>query len=268
MAASVEDIDHVIANGSSHTMQTLNGIPQQVSRMARVIGLTPGVGAPFEATAAQALPTIGSPHPNSNDLILEDYSVTMDGGDAAMVECIYRWQDPGTWQTPDGENPTQPKWQGGVAVEQVTLYKGADDKALAVTYTPAGQDETVTTPVTMIVTEPRAALTVPIMMETKFPGAIALQWVGRVNSAMWNGGSAREWMCTSTPFTLIDNSTSPPKWEFTFEFVHNRDTHDPQGVVTDPATGFPIEDWKTLKAFLRLKDHYPLKDFNTLFPGA
>lgn len=242
------------------SVSTQDGIVSQTVRRFRVTGLTAGTNAPFEALSAIGLPRRGFRHPSDTTLVLQNYSVEMDGPTNAFVDCIYQKEN-GEPLDPENDELQQPEWEGGITLEQITIYKDKDGNPLTVTY----KGQTVAAPVTVL--QPRPSLTVPKIIATKYPGAEMRNWVPTVNKTPWNKGAAKTWMCVAAPFRVVDNFSDPPRYRFIFQFIYKAEGHKPEGVYLDPTTGVPPSDWFEQGAFVSF-DHYPEIDFNDLFPAS
>lgn len=232
------------------------GVTQEAIRVAKVSGLTAGESAPFNAVTADGMPLKGSAHPNDSTLLLEDYRVSMNGGTFATVDLVYRRQE---FAIQPDEEGYQANFSGGTALETIQTQKDKNGDPITVTHNGVTQGGFIN------VTIPRSSLNVSAIDAQTEPGSISTAWVGKVNSANWNGGEPGTWMCTSVTFDAFDLSVAPPKWRFNFSFTHRAEGWNPDVVFIDPTTGKPPsglvegEGYKTI-------EYFETKDFGQTFP--
>lgn len=101
------------------------------------------------------------------------------------------------------------------------------------------------------------------------PQSFAQQWRGHVNSALWRGGIAETWLCTSVEYELYllsPPNLGPPLWTLTWTFQYDPAKWEVGVRYTDPRTGKAPSD---LIPGVGIKpvDWYPQLDFNGRFPG-
>lgn len=84
---------------------------------------------------------------------------------------------------------------------------------------------------------PSASLEFSFRFVTSTPGVIARNWAEHVNSAAWNAGAPRTWMCTRVDFEQQDFVPENKVWDFTIAFEHDETTWDNKVFFRDPSTG-------------------------------
>lgn len=165
----------------------------------------------------------------------------------------------------------KPVITGRASLQQITTENDANSDPITVSYTfpaddPDWPSETKVQRGTIQVLEPRPAFVIPRIEETDEPGALAMQWIGYLNSDTWNNAGPRRWMCIDVPFEPIDLTTNPQKWLLAYQFERAQISHDPDAVFIDPRTGRPPSDLVAGVGYKTIA-YNPERSFNEKFPA-
>ena len=260
------------------------GLVQEITATARVEGMTStDSGWVTEALSATGLPASGSSLvlASGETLYLEGRNPSLIDGErtSATVQLSYKRRDGSS-----SETGGVPVLEGGTALKQIRTQKDRNGAPITVSHlwpddskatypdgTPkAGTTEEVNAEIDVMV--PMSTLSGEIIVQTSTPGAISQNNAGHLNSATWQGGAARTWMCTAVTFRLLDNTTTPPLYSMRFNFEYDDQTwdNDTTAVFIDPQTSqVPLIDAGDLplpngKEVVKV-EYFPTTDFNQDF---
>jgi hypothetical protein len=114
------------------------------------------------------------------------------------------------------------------------------------------------------------------LREAEDGDAIAREYVGTVNDALWQNGEAGTWMLTNVTGLTDNSQQSPENWVNSYTFQYRSDGWDPEVVHVDANTNQPVPDPQFSYApekpveFGGSKvqvEAYKTKDFTDLFPA-
>lgn len=100
---------------------------------------------------------------------------------------------------------------------------------------------------------PQANITIPCLVKTLAPYALARQMIRHINSQPWNGEKELTWLCSEVSWELLGYPAhilpdTASYYTMTFEFQYNSDGWDPFVVYNDQRIGRPPSE--VLKATL------------------
>lgn len=215
-------------------------------------------------------------------LYLVEYEISIDdqsGLGDARVDLSYHVADgSSSGGGGGGGSSTTPLLRGRASMKQIVTEKDRSGTAITVEHTwpaddkgvyPDGTRKAGTTERqggTIRVLYPMKVLEGGFALNTSNPDGITDSYIGRVNSSSWRNGGPREWLCTNVEYELIDNSQSPPLYNFTFTFERDDQTwdNDTTAVFEDPATGNPPVDLIDGVGIKQIA-YYPEKNFGDDF---
>lgn len=191
----------------------------------------------------------------------------------ASVDLFYERSEGGSTET--GETPTL---EVRASLRQVQRNVDRDGNPFVVTYNwpagakarfpdgspKAGLAETQAGPLSIF--EPTVELVGEVVKGTNDPGALAAQYIGKVNSVAWQGYDPRHWLCTNVVARLIDNTTTPKLWNYAFGFELDESGWDSQTTLAfvDSETGKTPDDIAEGNGLVTF-NWYETKDFNEDF---
>lgn len=240
---------------------------------------TTDTGYVAEIINSGVLPSFGSALSISGDLIyLKTRTITI-GDDAgfgdARADLVYERREQSTQ-----ESGTTPTLSVEASLKQVQTGVDRSQTAITVEYQwpedarqqyPDGSPKASTTEVQggqISVLVPMASLTGSFTAQTDSPGARVLEYIGKVNATSWQGLPKRTWLCTRAAAVLVDDTTSPQTWEFTFNFDHDPEgwDNDTTAVFIDSSTGAPPPGIDLASENgIRKIEYYEEKNFNSDF---
>ena len=167
--------------------------------------------------------------------------------------------------------------EGGVSILQIETGKDNRGRDITVTHTYPSDDPdygddsayggaAITQGGTVQVLTSRPMMRFVGLRQEDEPWRLAQNWVTRLNLKTGYGALPLFWMCSGVQWSLVDSSTDPWTYEFTFEFAFNNQGWTPEVFFVDPRTGRPPEN---LVSGVGKKDvqWYLWRDFNELFPS-
>lgn len=160
------------------------------------------------------------------------------------------------------------------SLQQVPTQFDVFGNQIAVSHTYASDDKNFpseTLDVTATVNQyfPQAVITYKGIEQSDVPILLQQEYIGRTNSAFWNGGEANTWLCADITATARDLSRiggKPYEWDWNFSFQYDPAGWAPQAIYIDPQTNKPptnLVDGVGIKNVIT----QPSVDFNVLFPG-
>lgn len=273
MATAILDPQDGVIEATEH-----KGRIQTLRREAQITGITAtgAVGVINEMLGATGLPAKGSAIVVGSDVLRLVSREPRRGDDigSGRVTLVYERAE-GSSEEGTGSVPTL---RGGSSLKQVeTVYDGNGDQIVLSHTWPATHkgvypdgtpkaDTTETQGGTIRVLVPMSRLSGAFQKATASPGALTESYIGHVNSSTWQGGAARTWMCTQADFELVDDTVSPPLYEFRFTFERDPETwdNDTTARFVDPDTGEP-PDGLALGEGIKKVEFYPEKNFGDDF---
>lgn len=226
-----------------------------IERVAILTGLTSTDpdSSIAEILSSSVLPAAGSSITVNGDALYlrgRDPEIT-EGREIARVRLRYEGGG-------DSSGGTSEELQRGgtVSVQQIQTQKDRDDNQITVTHNGVTQGGEIS------VFVPQAEPFIETIEQTSNPDALALSWVGYVNSASWRGQVAGSWLVTNASYNEIDTGTN--RYKFRWGFQNNADTWLPVVVYIDPETGRP-PDGLVADQGIKTVPWYFERDFNSKF---
>jgi len=252
MAAVIKNI----IEGAS--IREAQGVVIEITDIAVVTGLAGGIQWSSEALAAPGIPTSGESHPQFPTMLLRERRVIPLSPAVARIELAYR-VDPTT-------SPTAVTIRGSTTATNKQTSVDRDDNQITtsrifrtelngVVIRQTVQTQSHTIPVRVA----ERSVSIADTRSSSDPDAFTSIYVNRINSVKWNNGDPGRWICTGIPYNVVDITSSPIKWRFTFEFQHREDGWQPEVVHTDSDTGRPV-----VPKVSEIVEWYDEIDFNNL----
>lgn len=185
-----------------------NGVIWEVTRVACVTGLTGNSSTILDVLNSPGLPPPFEAHPNYPTLILFERKPRAVSDTVAFVDLIYK-HPTFIWPT-----PMQGARSGGVGLSQITDVADRHGNAAWVEY----NDDRKGAEFTALL--PQATAAFDLVQSTpggyEYPGLLARDYVGKLNSEPWNGGAIGEWLCTAINYMELGGA--PTQWAMHYEF--------------------------------------------------
>lgn len=230
MAIGYEEM-HDVAGGEH------GGVPHSLQRRCLVTGLesTTAGGLVAEILASEALPN-SSVTINGKRMELVRRDVQINSIDSAVGTA---WLN--LYYERGADDAMEIRRGGRASVRQIQTSRTREGNTVKVSYN--GKDQVANLSVFLPCAEPY----IETIERTDAPDALALQWVGTVNSTAWRGRPAGQWLCTDASYELIREPSQPlekPTWRFHWSFQLADDSVGwlPVVVYIDPETGMAPPD--------------------------
>jgi len=250
-----------------------------LTRGVKVIGLTSAnQGNLFEAMTADGVPAIGSvpdvpdgttPLPRGYlNLVLVNISASVETNspDVARLTLSYKsrvesgllFTFTGTSSLREIQTANHSSLSNGVPQQIIVSHTfPADDEDFP--------NETITQGAEVPALWPQSSLETTGLLQLANPQLESHGWVGYLNRADWAQGGFGTWLCVDVNFTLLDATTSPPTYVFTFSFDHDANGWQPEAIFIDSRTGKPPANIVN-GVGTQVVAWHPYRDFNTRFP--
>ena len=159
----------------------------------------------------------------------------------------------------DGDNLSPIRISGAVSATETEVDKSGS----TITVSHGGESQGGT----IRANEAAMQLAFDMAVETYTPTDVIVAWQNKINSADWFGGSPGVWLCTRVNVQPIQESSTPPRWKFTFEFqAKPYPGWQPWVRYIDPETGKPPVGLVDGTGYKQVQ-HYDEADFNLLRQG-
>jgi hypothetical protein len=250
------------------TLTEQGGAPYEFRVKYLVTGLT-GHNAQrlFDALNAPGLPRALEVCPYSNNLLVVTRTprTVPNSPDQCFVDIVYQRRRKVVFQQ-TGENFVV---SGGATVQEIETPFDLNGQQLSVSHTYAADDynfpgETLTQGGNVRVLRPQATYSFQGVLSANFPEYYQDSYQGKINSTVWAGRPASQWLCTAVSFRSLDLSLFVPTWEFQFDFQHNAFGWESPIIFIDSKVGEPPPDLVPGIGY-KTPILYPRVDFNTLF---
>ena len=233
-----------------------DGQINNIVRSCIVSGLTPGgdggigviPGQSTDAVIKQALGVLGVPQPNNRHPVYTDLTCRSRQAVAlaptiVKIDCVYSFAS-GFRQPPEGFNA--PMISGGVTYETKRTSTDANGNPIIVGFTTTEGDINVLTPQRKEVNvyRPRHWMRYENSRSTFTPWEQAERYINKVNTANPAndvGTDGKVWLCRNVSYTLENDSTTPPRFRFAYEFSLDPEGHRIDVYYTLP-NGAPPEN--------------------------
>jgi len=185
--------------------------------------MTPGVSIMEDALATDGLPQMNAYHPRQTTLRVQSRDVETPGGHfAVLVRVTYSNAQPGGGggntggpQTPD--DPARAS-VGAVVSAEERDFDSSDVQIIVKEFTnnedPPTKYAKQTRSIQVLVPQVTRRY---VRITTSDPQAVAMEYVGKVNSRNWNGGPAYTWLCTGINGETDDYGQT---WTVTYDFQY------------------------------------------------
>lgn len=216
-----------------------------------------------EALDESAVPNFNTSPAGFTNLLLTKRTVTAMTASPDIAEVICEYES-------KAEAGLNYIFRGSSSVQSVQTEKDIGGFPITVQHSYPANDpefpgETKTQVVPITFQQPQLTLIASAIESTDLPAALAGGWQGYINSLEWFGGGASSWLISRVTFVPHDQSTTPTKWMFTFEFQFNPDFWTPLAFFKDPTTGRPPPNL-IFGVGTKLVARYPSRDFNEKWP--
>lgn len=203
-----------LKNGSTW-LRDKNG--DRATRIALISGVTGTVDALLKAALDDpSMPNYGDPHPQDSSITVQSITVSALSGDVYQAQIEY-YNDPGSVS---GSSSATVQCNASTTVEETALDKtGA---AMETVYTVAEQllwsYSTVKPAFSAEVERPRVTYDFEYT-DTTFPKTLIDTYLGKINSATWNGYAVNTVLCTAVNVSQLGDN-----YRIRFSFVYNENT--------------------------------------------